>query len=180
MLENLTKAADVARTIASEASRNAPLHISLFVLAATFASFPAEWLPPEVRRFQWAGVFLAVFLGAHILLHLWFGYRPIRKLKWHCRNLATDEREVLSSYLKEDVSCRYYGALHGPTNVLIGKGILGFASGLFDAFEAPIMIQPVARDYLRKHPDLIGLTTKDFGTEKPKGKMKTKSLLPDE
>jgi len=180
MLENLTKAADVVRTIASEASRNAPLHLSLFVLAATFALFPAGWIPPEVRRFHWVGILLAVFLGAHILFHLWFGYRPIRKLKWHCRNLATDEREVLSSYLKEDAVCRYYGALHGPTSVLIGKGILGFATALVDVSQTPVMIQPLPRAYLRKHPNLVGLTAKDLGTEKPRGRLKTKSLLPDE
>ncbi len=121
-----------------------------------------------------------IFLGSYVLLQWWFAWRPVRQLKWHCKNLATDERDILAAYLKEDAACEYFFAFHGPVCSLIAKGVLIFASGMFDAFEAPVMINPYVRRYLRKNPDLVGLKTTDLGTLKPRGRLKTKNLRPEE
>lgn len=180
LVSNITKAADIAKSISSEALRNVPLHIALFLGLLFVSVLPDPNVPKELLAYRWVTIGACVFIGSYILLQWWFAWRPVRQLKWHCENLATDEREILASYLKEDAACEYYFAFHGPVCSLIAKGVLIFASGMFDAFEAPVMIHPQVRRYLRKNPGLVGLKLTDLGTLKPRGRLKTKSLIPDE
>ncbi len=55
--------------------------------------------------------------------------------------------------------------LNGPAATLISKGILVISSSMFSATEAPVAIQPAFQMYLRKHPDIIGLTKDDIGKD---------------
>jgi hypothetical protein len=180
IISNLAKAADIAKSLTSDALRNVPMLIALFLALLFIAILPDRSLPKEMLTYRWIVTGACVFIGSYVLLQWWFAWRPVRKLKWHCENLATDEREILASYLKEDAACEYFFAFHGPVCSLIAKGVLTFASNMFDAFEAPVMINPHVRLYLRKKPDLVGLKTADLGTIKPRGRLKTKSLLPEQ
>ena len=86
----------------------------------------------------------------------------------------------MAAYLEEDSACKYFFAFHGPVCTLIAKGVLIFASSMFDLFEAPVMINPHVRKYLRKNPKLVGLKITDLGTRRPRGRLKTKSLLQEQ
>lgn len=88
-----------------------------------------------------------------------------------CRNLkslGTDEKAILGIYLKEDISCRSCSPiLDPPVASLIAKGILKIASGMFYDRFAPVAIEPCIQEQLRKTPEVIGLTKKDIGKDKP-------------
>jgi hypothetical protein len=180
LVSHLTKAADIVKSVTSEAMRNVPLLIAAFGTLLFVAILPEPYLPKDISSQRWIAISACVFTGSYVLLRWWFARRPVRQLKWHCDNLATDEREVLAAYLKEDAACEYFFAFHGPVCSLIKKGVLIFASDMFDLFEAPVMINSHVRKHLRKNPKLVGLKPTDLGTSRPRGRLKTKSLIQEQ
>jgi hypothetical protein len=180
VISNLAKAADIAKSVSTKTLNNVPMILALCFISAVLGFASEAFLPKEWAMYKGVFLSLSIFLGVYTLLQWWFAWRPFRYLKWHCKNLASDERAILVAYLKEDASCEYFSAFHGPVCSLIAKRILSFASGVFDAREAPVMIDPYIRVYLRKHPEILGLKASELGTEKPRGRLKTKSLIPEE
>ena len=179
MISNIAKATDVAKSFASEVMHNAP-----FILAALAASLflslaPQPFLPPGVAAYRWLFASISVFMGSYFLIYWWCNYRPVRELKRHCRELSTDERELLSAYLKQNKACGYFFVFHAPLCSLVAKEILLFASGTFPAFDAPVMVHPAAMRYLRKRPQLVGLKASDIGTEKPAGRLEANHGVDD-
>jgi hypothetical protein len=139
----------------------------MFAASLFLAVAPQPFLPANVAEYRWLFTCIGVFTGSYFTLLLWFARRSLRNLKRHCRELSTDEQELLSAYLKENKASEAFFAFHPPLCSLIAKGILTFASGTFPVDDAPVMIQPAAMRYLRKHPHLIGLKTSEIGTDKP-------------
>jgi hypothetical protein len=126
--------------------------------------FTLTFPDPGVRYFSAAvAVFFVIYLA--VLRHVHTNHR--NHAKWALIHTITkDERMVLQRYLKEDRAVCYFPIFHGASASLLAKGILARVTSIFPQDCAPVCIQPYLAVYLRKHPELIGLTREDIGATK--------------
>ncbi len=158
-LPDLKKASDFAKSLIGHLHVNGPLLVALTVvsIAGVFAS---ARLAPEWRL---AFFVAATFFISYLAALCWFLGRPIRQAKRHLKSLGVEERLILQPFLLQNKRTRHLNALFAPSASLIGKGILAYATSTFPALEAPVVIQPHIWNYLRKHPETVGLTKADIG-----------------
>jgi superinfection exclusion protein B len=159
-MPDLKKASDVALNLITRLERSAP-----FLIALATASIVGGFAPLGLRP-EWQSVFriLAVFFVTYIVVLKWLQYASIREVKRHLKNLGVEERSLLKPFLLQNKRTASLSIFDPPSASLIAKGILGYASGSFPAFNAPILIQPYAWKYLQKHPESVDLEKTDIGT----------------
>jgi superinfection exclusion protein B len=159
-MPDLKKASDVAASLIARLDTNAPLLIALAIasIVGVFASLGL--------RTEWQFVFrvLAVFFVTYIIVLKWFLHRPNREMKRHLKNLGVEEKSLLKPFLLQNKRTASVSIFDPPSASLIAKGILGFTTGSFPAFNVPIVIQPPAWKYLQKHPEKVDLEKTDIGT----------------
>jgi hypothetical protein len=85
-------------------------------------------------------------------------------VKYHLKNLGVEEKALLKTFLLQNKRTASLSIFDPPSASLIAKQILGYATGIFSAFNAPILIQPYAWKYLREHPETVGLTKENIGS----------------
>jgi hypothetical protein len=158
---SLVKASEVVRSIGVRAAQNGPFLISLTTLSAGFALAPAPFVPTYVTAYRWAFTAVFVFLLAYMLLVRWFVYRPIRYKLWHLKRLGADEKAHLTHYIIEDRMTGYVSIMDATVSALASKGLLLYSSSLIPITDAPVVIDPHVYHYIRRHPDVIGLTADD-------------------
>ena len=158
------KAADLVKSFASNFGANVHFIFALLCGSIFLAVLPPCYVPPTITDLRWLFTALSIFSLVYWLSLLWFAHKPTRSKLWHLRGIGTDERELLIEYLKQDKTCCYFHALHGPVLSLIGKGILRYAGSQVPVYDAPVMIDPYVMQYLRKHPNILKLTRKDIGS----------------
>ena len=158
-LPDLKKASDFAKNLAGHLNTNGPLLIAL-TAASIAAIFASAKLAP-----QWTLGFLvlAVFSISYLASLCWFLGRKVRQAKKHLKALGVEEKLILQPFLLQNKRTRHLNALYAPSASLVGKGILAYATSTFPALEAPVVIQPHIWNYLRKHPEHVGLTQADIG-----------------
>jgi hypothetical protein len=157
------KAVDLVKSFAGDVATNVHFIFAFFCGVLFLAVVPPCCLPSNINDLRWLFIALSVFSLVYWLSILWFSHKPTRSKLWHLDGIGADEREILIDYLKEDRTCRYFYALHGPVLSLIGKGILMYAGKTIPVFDAPVLIDPYVIRHLRKHPEILRLTKKDIG-----------------
>src|SRR5438874_10455298 len=92
----------------------------------------------------------------------WFLGRTLRDIKRHLKNLGKDEKAILREFFLQDKRTAHLNGLFAPSASLIAKGILTYATSTIPILRAPVVIQPYAWKYLRKHLKLIDLKESDI------------------
>jgi Super-infection exclusion protein B len=161
-MPDLKKASDVAVNLITQLETSAS-----FLIALATASIAGAFAPLGLRP-EWQSVFriLAVFFVTYIVVLKWFQYGSIREVKRHLKNLGVEEKLLLKPFLLQNKRTASLSIFDPPSASLIAKGILGYATGSFPAFNAPILIQPYAWKYLRKHPEKVDLKKEDIGRDR--------------
>lgn len=160
-LSGLVEASKIATSFVSGLTHSLPFLVACLSVSA----FVAVTHPEERVRYicSAGGVFFVAFLA----MFRWVHSRKRSHAIWAVKHATLDQKIVLQRYLKEDRSVCNFSVFHGPSASLIGQGVLVHATGTFPAFDAPVAIQPFIMEYLRKHPDLIGLKHDDIGRTPP-------------
>jgi hypothetical protein len=96
-----------------------------------------------------------VFLVTYLVVLYWFLGRTLRDIKRHLKNLGKDEKAILREFFLQDKRTAHLNGLFAPSASLIAKGILTYATSTIPILRAPVVIQPYAWKYLRKHLKLI-------------------------
>jgi hypothetical protein len=73
----------------------------------------------------------------------------------HLRELTTEEKVLLRPYIADGENSRIAGLGDGVTGGLAAKGILFRATNVAPWGDFPYNLQPWARRYLTKHPELL-------------------------
>jgi hypothetical protein len=157
------KAADLVKSFVTEIASNVHFIFAFFCGVFFLAVVPPCYIPSNIYNLRWLFIALSIFSLVYWLSLWWFSHKPTRRKLWYLEFIGADEREILIDYLKEDRTCRYFYALHGPVLSLIGKGILQYAGTQVPVFNAPVMIDTYVMRHLRKHPEILKLTKKDIG-----------------
>lgn len=162
-LSSFIEAAKAARTFVSEFRQDVPLMIASLAICSFMFFAPDSIAPIWLTEWRWAFAAVGVFVGTYFLVALFLVRKPYRLALWHLKHLGADEIEVLKSYLRENRAVRYFPIDHGPACSLVSRGIL-FAAGMAPYSKMPFAIQPKVLIFLRKHPDLVGMTSDQIGT----------------
>lgn len=143
----------------------------LFVVSATL--FAVLFLPGEAAKTVAVDEFrqtYRVFLGPSLLLFVaWLlsrfipmlfapfrAYLKMRRLHASLKNLTAEERGYLLPFIAEGRNTINADMADGVAGGLHAKGIIYRANPVFDFVEGvPYNLQPWARDYLSKHPELL-------------------------
>ena len=143
----------------------------------------AEFLPLglPVNIVKSVAAIIGVFLGMYILIASHYIRRRTELARRNLNQLGNDEKAILRIYIEDDISCRNCSPiLDAPVASLLSKGILRIASGAFYDGHAPVAIDPVIQEQLRKTPEVIGLnvTLAGKGSNRKRGWGDT-PLMPD-
>ena len=159
--ENLTKASEIIGKVYRELSANVVAAAALLVTAQFVAivrhRFPVQWQPAVLA--------IAVFATTYFVALLWQSTRVERMTRYHLKGLGEDEKAVLKPFLLQDRRTFHLNLLRSPVGSLVTKGILTPAISLIPIFNAPLVLQPAAAEYLQHHPELIGMRKDQIGTE---------------
>jgi hypothetical protein len=158
-LSDLKKASDLAKSLIGHLDSNGPLLIALTV-ASVSGAFASAGLGPKWRL---AFGILSIFFVSYLAALCWCLGRRFRHIKRNIKTLGVEEKLVLRDFLLENKRTAHLNALYAPSASLIAKDILTYATSSFPAVEAPVVIQPYAWNYLRKHPEVVDLTDADIG-----------------
>jgi hypothetical protein len=158
-LPDLKKASEIAKNLIGQLDTHGPLLIGL-AAASVAAVFFTSRLP---EAWQIISRLIAVFLVTYLIVLYWFLGRTVRDVKRHLKNLGKEEKGILREFFFQDKRTAHLNAIFAPSASLIAKGILTYATSTIPAFHAPVVIQPYAWNYLRKHLQLIDLTEGDIG-----------------
>jgi hypothetical protein len=164
-IAGLVKASEVVRSLANDMSQNGPLVISISIGLSSIALASDSLLPARVAECRWLFASASISSWAYFLLLVWFARRPHRAEIKHLDTLGVDEQQVLQRYLKQNRAVCHFAILHGPSSALVAKGVLYYATALIPAFDAPVAIKPHVMRFLRRHPELIGLSEAEVGKE---------------
>jgi len=158
------KAVDFAKQIFLGVSDNVPFFVALAVATGLLSLAPSKLLS-FAKDWRWLFAGLSLFAIIYLSIYRWVRYYSWRQAVWQLKHIGADEREVLREYLLENKSCGYFDMRHGPVATLIGKGILCYASGLIWIRDNAVGIQPYVMNYLRKHPELVGVKKEEIGSK---------------
>jgi hypothetical protein len=82
----------------------------------------------------------------------------IRRGQKRLHRLSPDEQRILVTYLRNGGDNGMFHPMNGTAGRLVAEGILFRPLRLVNLrAPSPYSIQPWALDYLRRHPDLVGL-----------------------
>jgi hypothetical protein len=162
LLPDLKKASEIAKNLIGQLDTHGPLLIGL-AAASVAAVFVTSRLP---ETWQIVSRLAAVFLVTYLVVLYWFLGRTLRDIKRHLKNLGKDEKAILREFFLQDKRTAHLNGLFAPSASLIAKGILTYATSTIPILRAPVVIQPYAWKYLRKHLKLIDLKESDIGTKK--------------
>lgn len=90
----------------------------------------------------------------------WVKERGLRK---RLRDLTPTEQRILRTYLVKDTRTLSFSVRDGTIAGLVQATILYRATSVGNVFDWAHNIQPWAWDYLRAHPELLGLARTDGG-----------------
>ena len=150
------KASDFATSLIRDIQENAVLLLSLLVTSFVLLIFTWDL---EIR---WRLAFLAltVFFLSYSILQFVFRHRPVRAAIHQLKRLGRDEKELLQQLFLEDRRTAHINIFNAASASLIAKGILTWSSSVIVPLQPGVVIQPYVMDYLKKHPECIGLYTR--------------------
>jgi Super-infection exclusion protein B len=162
----------IAPLIAAVRDAGPRIYLSVLILTGLMLFLPQSviatlGLSAFVRTFR---PYLGAGFIASIALLAWYVFNPIaqsivgwledkrrkRAVMRTLRELATDEKEFLRPYLREDANTMHAFPAHGIANGLEAKGIvyrsstISIPGGMF-----PYNLQSSARRLLKAHPELL-------------------------
>ena len=159
-ISSLLKAADLASNLARNLGTNIALIIATFLTSLALLS----WSVPFSSDIHGVLIAVATFTGVYFLVLVWQSYRPAREAISNLKQLGKDERKFLQPFIKQNRRTMPVNIMDAPTASLIAKGILSYATSTFPAFDAPVVIQNYAYEYLARHPHLIDLKKEEIGS----------------
>jgi Super-infection exclusion protein B len=139
-----------------------------WIKAMGIAEFRDEYRSLLGGAFLFSGCTVAtrlVFASGSFLRQRFVWWRNEKRLQEGLRNLTPDEKAYLLPFIKDQVASRKFREEDGIKGSLVHKTILVRASQMGSLLEGfDFALQPWAREYLEKHPELLDGYTENIET----------------
>lgn len=167
-----TKAPEVVVTMLKRLGNHGPFMVATLAVCLAGTFVPDRFVPPLLLGWRWAFAAVGIFVAVYLIAMVAFTSRIRRAERHLLKHLGVDEVQVLARYLEQNRSVLPLRALTGAAFSLWAKKLIMPPNIFREGVASPFMIHPWVAEYLRRHPNLVGLKPEQLG--------KTKLDEPDE